>query len=120
MASKEYRARKKALGLCTECSNPAEVGRTRCLSCIKLHNLANIKTKAKYRSQGMCECGREKLPNHYKCANCTEVGRLANIRSRIKRKDNNKCTRCGKPLMERTDITKCINCNEGALASPWH
>lgn len=64
-------------------------------------------------------CGREKSQYAYRCPICQENDRIQAIRVRKKRKENNRCIRCGRPLIERTSVTKCINCMEGSVEFVW-
>jgi hypothetical protein len=119
MNSSEFRKKRKLLGLCVCCVNPAEIGRTMCLSCSEKHKICAYKKIEEYVAQGKCRCGRDKESNLYRCDKCTESDRLSKIKVRKNRKNNNCCTRCGKPLLERSEVTKCINCAEGCLEFNW-
>jgi len=115
----KLRASRKLLNLCTECGKQREVGRTKCLLCLAKHNILSSKTTKKYISEGKCCCGRQKEQHKYRCPICQERNRLHSIKLRKNRKANNLCTRCGKPLLERTDVTKCTNCIEGSIEFTW-
>lgn len=115
----ELRAIRKSLKLCIDCGKPAEIGRVRCLSCLDKRNIINTNASKKFRAEGKCGCGKEKQHYKYRCDVCLEIDRLRSIRVRKKRNENNQCTRCGKPLIERTEVTKCINCMEGSIEFAW-
>lgn len=110
---RELRAERRLEGLCTECGVLSEVGRTKCLKCLQDHNKISTKRHIKNIKVGRCSCGKEKdSQSEYRCSSCREYHRVESQKLRQKRKDNGLCMRCGKPLVERTDVSKCINCME--------
>lgn len=68
---KQDRIRKKALGLCSTCSDPAEEGKVLCIRC-RDKNLAAGKAKyLRHKSKGLCHrCGAEVLVNCKLCHRC--------------------------------------------------
>lgn len=120
MTRNERRAYKKSQGICTECTNKAEIGKTKCLSCLNKHNKISRNARIKNIKNGKCQCGKETLEGYYRCESCTESHKINSRKLRKKRKENNLCTRCGKPILERTDVTKCINCMESLTNFIWN
>lgn len=119
MPSKEVRQKRISSGLCVQCNNKPELGKTFCLKCLNAHNLRSIKIREKNIANGKCECGKDKPVNEYRCPKCKEKHRLQTKDLKSRRKENGLCTMCGKKLIERTDVTKCINCMENTFGFNW-
>jgi len=88
---KKWRLRRKELGLCIFCSNPATLGHTRCVSCDWKNNMW---------SKHYNQTHREKAIEYRR-----------NLRKRWR--DEDCCIRCGRPLMrEETDVMGviCVHC----------
>lgn len=71
------------------------------------------KLRDRRKKLGICiECNTKAEEGYIRCAKCNELHKKYQITLRQKRKKHKKCTRCGKPLLERMDITKCNDCTE--------
>lgn len=116
----QKRLEHKALGLCIECNEKAETGRCRCKKCLDKQNKYNAIRRKNNIKAGKCKCGREKSPDKYRCNTCNESNNTYAKRKRLLWKESGMCIRCGKPLLERTDVSKCINCMEGSLNFKWN
>ena len=117
---REVRAERRLKGLCTECGKQSEIGKTKCLKCLENHNKITSNAHIKNMHDGKCGCGKEKdSPYEYRCSSCKEHHRIESQNLRKKRRNEGLCIRCGKPLIERTDVTKCINCMESSLKFEW-
>lgn len=110
--NKEIRNKRRELGLCTECGkNKPESGSPKCLLCLKKCNEIKARHMKKNKQKGLCFCGRE-VKSGGRCEKHLEFHKIHSRKLRNKRKENNLCIRCGKPLLERPEVTKCINCME--------
>jgi DNA-directed RNA polymerase subunit RPC12/RpoP len=115
------RKTKKELGICKYCDEKAEIGRICCLVHLQRWNESQRKKSRENINAGKCGCGRDKDPQFYRCDRCKEQNRLQYKRRVERRREEGKCVRCGRPLgmLERTDVTKCINCMEESLEFNW-
>lgn len=66
----KYRAEKRARGECYGCSNPAEVGRTRCRACLDKSVIDNKRRAKIHLDAGLCYCGRERDSWQLACKDC--------------------------------------------------
>jgi len=115
---RELRNKRREEKLCTECGKAAELGLMKCLHCHTLHLARNKKSYNKAIAAGKCACGRES-GDAFRCVRCAELHKLTSRDLRKRRVTEGKCIRCGKPLMERTDVTKCNNCMEETFGFRW-
>ena len=65
--SRDFRARRKAAGLCSDCSQPAREGKSRCQVC---HDKCMERRQARIDSGQCVSCSNNSLPNHQKCKVC--------------------------------------------------
>lgn len=107
------------MGLCVICEKPAEVGIIKCIPCHEKHLMGIRKFKEKNKAAGRCVCGKERVGGFITCATCRETHRIHSQELRVRRGEAGKCTRCGKPLLERAEVTKCVNCMEGVFKFNW-
>ena len=83
--------RRKNAGLCYDCGTPASLGYSRCANCTAIRN---------FRAKKYRQTHKKKI---------IEYDRML----RRRRKDEDRCVRCGKPLMrDETDVSgsQCIAC----------
>lgn len=70
-AERRRRARRKALGLCISCSEPAAEGHATCLRCHSRHRSHRMKLRQRYREQGLCfSCGQTAPDGRTLCEKC--------------------------------------------------
>lgn len=124
LRQKLYRAKKKAEGRCVECgARPPEIGRVRCLKCLDRLNDINRNRKKRHQQAGKCRCGNDKEPEYYACAICREKSKKASKRNKQLREENNKCKRCGRPLIQiegREKYKYCIICCDQKEQFMWN
>lgn len=99
-SSRTYRQKHKELGLCGECSRPTENGRYRCPVCAGKRAKRRHIPEINYR---LMESSREYNASH------RESERLSAGRQREERRRDNKCIRCGAPLMD-DETGYCMGC----------
>ena len=121
---RSYRARKREQRLCASggCYNPAVSDRRSCTPCLTARIQMTVKRQAKYRAQGLCNCGRKQEPMHVSCFRCLAVmedyriKNRANIlakrkRLREQRRDQHLCS-CGAQRVEgKTLCETCVKAN---------
>lgn len=134
-----WRRKRREKGLCWDCNSLATEGKIRCLPCRTKHNTGNrlnrlvngdtvrtrerkskVKCMAIRRSKGICRwCSRRVSTGSVLCALC--LYKLSHARrdkdkrrreahiERQKRLMNNRCCRCGAPLMDG-EVKYCFGC----------
>ena len=85
---KKYRRLHKEKGLCTNCARKAIPGLTRCIYCWNI---------ARHDAQKYYQKNKEKI-------------KAESQKRRDRYKQENKCSRCGAPLMDGEGIV-CVNCS---------
>ncbi len=122
---KAYYDKHKALGLCTECMNPAAIGHVLC----KIH-LAKARSRDKADSErrkalGLCvRCGKPTFPSLTMCADCLFKRKAIVTRyyrnhsdkvnhkatsHRMELLEANRCRDCGAPLIDE-ETYRCVAC----------
>lgn len=91
------RQTRKNAGLCPDCGNLSQPGRTLCDKCCE-RNRTGKKYREKTRNlSGKCvNCGKSKVPNRRLCENCAEYTRNYKVRRALKLIASRLCTLCGK------------------------
>jgi len=106
----ERQEKRKQLGLCANCSNEAEKGKTTCVECQKRSfNRKKLKLDS-LKSQGICiKCSVNPQQKGFRCIDCVEKGRNTNKIRENKYVDSGKCFRCG--WRDLIGVSKfCLEC----------
>jgi hypothetical protein len=84
---RKYRAEATKAGICTRCFT-IKPNRTKsvCLNCREEKEKARKDRVAKYKSQGLCPCGRKPPKNFKTCSVCRKKLAERNKRYRLKKK----------------------------------
>jgi DNA-directed RNA polymerase subunit RPC12/RpoP len=106
MPSKERASKQKALGLCVQCNNPPEDGKTFCLACSTKIKQARQKQK----NSGLCiQCTNKAEIGRTLCLKCLSAVNSRSIANRQKNIAEGKCE-CGK--QKPSHSYRCDRCQE--------
>lgn len=108
---KTYREAKKAAGICIQCSEPAEPGRTRCAKHVAAQRVEMVRQRDAWKSQGLCQkCGGEPLPGKATCATCGKQSVDAAGSRYQRNKIKGVCRSCGRDTGGQSlcDICKAV------------
>lgn len=99
----KWRDFRKQSGLCGDCSNKAELGKTKCKKCQKKATERVRVLRAERKKQGLCRCGAKTKDK------CVCKNKIYYRSMRDKRLGSNLCVRCGRnePITNKTCCVKC-------------
>jgi 5-methylcytosine-specific restriction endonuclease McrA len=113
--------RRKAAGLCRDCSTPVFTGKLRCTKCQGEHFRKKKEREQRYIQSGLCKCGRELEDGFKSCKACREKSRVnaqkassAGNSMMHKWRNAGLCIECGKT--PRTDKKTCQACADDKRA----
>ena len=102
------RAKRKAIGVCTECGQPTKEGCVLCQSCIDKCSKAGMERYYRNKAAGVCPYCGDELTDGCMCEACKAAHhKLAHEHYR-RRVDAGRCQRCGGP--SRPDRILCSDC----------
>lgn len=111
MYTKEWRADRKAKGLCIKCLDGVTVtGRSRCQNCLDKQREINKQCYDRGKRNGTCKiCGKKSVKNKRCCKSCSERLEIKYKETYRKRKQEGFCTTCGK-CEARAGYCDCTIC----------
>ena len=104
-----YRAKRKNLGLCSDCSNQTEEGKRYCPSCSKIRDECIARLRNGRKDLGLCQdCGEPAISGLTRCSTCAERRRITMSRLRARRRLHGTCQNCSNEAIHEQNL--CASC----------
>ena len=104
-----YRAKRKNLGLCSDCSNQTEEGKRYCPSCSKIRDERIARLRNGRKDLGLCQdCGEPAISGLTRCSTYAERRRITMSRLRARRRLHGTCQNCSNEAIHEQNL--CASC----------
>ena len=111
MTSKERYQQRVKDGLCVQCGNQSEIGKTKCRLCFEKAEECRRQRTAKRKAEGKCAtCAKPTEGDYTLCRECIEKHGATSLDRYYKKKAKGTCRACDKPA-EKGSRT-CADCNQ--------
>ena len=111
-ARQRRREKRKAAGVCSECSRPAKEGLALCQTCIDKRSQVSAKRYHRNKAAGACPYCGGKTNGEFMCAKCRTTHQKGTLAWYHRQVASGCCVRCGEPHTQEGRY--CVTCGEKA------